>query len=465
MKHKVETNEEYHGEIIKVTDCTVDVIFFDKVPKIRSLVYVVDHNIKMELCIQYEDNTARCLSFDNNLKFKRGDKVISYGLTSTITVNNNLLGRVINYAGDPLDGGKPIKGTPDQQEEIYKIVYNLKSSRSEFFIKNGNNDHEIMYTGIKVIDLLAPINPGNRVGIIGGAGVGKTVTMLEIINNIQTYYQKPTVTVVNGIGERIREGLEFWEKVHEQNIHNRVTMIYSMMNESPANRISSFFTAATIAQKFCKDNNVLFFIDNLYRYSLAGYEVSSLLGKLPSEQGYQPTLSQEISLAQSCLEGQVNDITSFQALYVPADDINDPACVTALTYMDAIITLSRQVAQKGIYPSVNALESRSATKVSSRHQEAADCTRYALQHMEDLKELINILGVDELSDKDRKMVLRARKIEKYLSQPFNCASIFTGLKGEYVKIEDCITDVLNIFYGKYDNYPESDFYMKGKINI
>jgi len=392
---------------------------------------------------------------DDTSGLSRGLTVTLSGSPITIPVGDQTLGRVINTWGDPLDKYPALEGL---RHPIHSAPPALKHIKSQL---------AVMKTGIKVIDFLFPIIKGSKVGLIGGAGVGKTVTMMELINNVAKVYNGLSVFV--GIGERIREGKELYDEIQDSPIKDRLAMVYGQMNEAPGSRFRVGLSGVTIAEEFRnRGDDVLVFIDNLYRYSLSGSEVSVLMGNMPSALGYQASLSQEMGLLQErMVSTNKADMTSVQAIYVPGDDLSDPSTVTAFSHMHNTLVLSRDVAVCGIYPAIDLLSSSSSyltvEVVGQDHFDAANQVLQLMQKAEDLKDITNIMGVDELSDEDRNTVYRARKLQKYFSQPLFCAEKFTGIPGQLVELQHVIKDCKDICNGIYDTLPEDKFFMVGHI--
>ncbi len=452
--------KKYIGKIIRVLGAIVDVEFYKNyVPNLLSElnIFVKKKKIVLEVHQQIGDNIVRTISLSPTLKLFRGMKVLDTRRSITIPVGKNLLGRIINVLGDPLDGKDVINS------KEYRCIYNKSPNYSSL-----SSSKEILETGIKVIDLICPFLKGGKIGLFGGAGVGKTVNMMELIRNIAIKYSG--YSVFTGVGERIREGFDFYYEMCSSKVINKVSLVYGQMNEPPGNRFRVAFTGLTVAEKFRDDGyDVLFFIDNIYRYILAGTEVSSLLGRIPSSVGYQPTLAYEMGILQERITStKSGSITSVQAVYVPSDDFSDPSAITTFTHLDAIIVLDRNIASTGIYPAIDPLLSSSDQLnpdiVGLEHYNVAQSVKKILQKYKQLKDVIAILGLDELTEKDKLLVSRARKIQKFLSQPFFVSEIFTNIKGKYVTIKQNIKGFKDILNGKYDNYNENLFYMIGDIN-
>ncbi len=447
------------GKIIRILGAIVDVEFYNNyIPNLLSELNVFLNNKKFvfEVHQLIGDGVVRTISMCSTYNLSRGMKVIDTKRSISIPVGKKLLGRIINVLGDPLDGKENINS------DEFRSIYNNSPDYIDL-----SNSREVLETGIKVIDLICPFLKGGKIGLFGGAGVGKTVNMMELIRNIAIKHSG--YSVFTGVGERIREGFDFYHEMCSSNVIDKVSLVYGQMNESPGNRFRVALTGLTIAEKFRDDGyDVLFFIDNIYRYILAGTEVSSLLGRIPSSVGYQPTLAYEMGVLQERITSTKNgSITSVQAVYVPSDDFSDPSAITTFTHLDAIIVLDRQIAASGIYPAIDPLLSSSDQLnpeiVGLEHYNVAQSVKKILQRYKELKDVISILGIDELSESDKLLVSRARKIQKFLSQPFFVSEIFTNIKGKYVTIDENIKGFKDILDGKYDNYNENLFYMIGNI--
>jgi F-type H+-transporting ATPase subunit beta len=388
---------------------------------------------------------------------QRGVDVVNTGTAIAVPVGQATLGRIMDVLGNPIDEAGPI-GT-DERMPIHRTAPKLDEQSSTT---------EVLETGIKVIDLIMPIQKGGKVGLFGGAGVGKTVTLMELIRNIAVEHSG--FSVFAGVGERTREGNDFYHEMTEGGVLDKVALVYGQMNEPPGNRLRVALTGLTMAEYFRDEGrDVLMFVDNIYRYTLAGTEVSALLGRMPSAVGYQPTLAEEMGVLQERITStKSGSITSFQAVYVPADDLTDPSPATTFAHLDATLVLSRQVAELGIYPAVDPLDSTSRILdphiVGEEHYEVARGVQGVLQRYKELKDIIAILGMDELSEEDKLIVARARKIQRFLSQPFFVAEIFTGAPGKYVTLKETITNFKAILAGEYDHLPEQAFYMCGNID-
>jgi F-type H+-transporting ATPase subunit beta len=455
---KTEFRED--GEIIAVKGPIVEVIFYEEknIPLVYYALALKDNDLVLEVQQLCENNVVKCLALDSTLGISRGHKVHNTGAPIKVPTGYKVLGRILNTLGQPLDMKGPVKIEKNDLRPIW--------SKSLTFTQIASS-RDILQTGIKVIDLLCPLAKGGKIGLLGGAGVGKTVTMMELIHNVAENYDG--YSVFTGIGERIREGLDLYEEMQMAGLLDRVALIYGQMNESPGHRMRAALTGVTIAESL-RDagKDVLLFLDNLYRFSLAGNEVSTLLGRMPSASGYQPTLSEEMGYLQERISSCSNAfITSFQAIYVPADDFTDPSTIVAFSHLDSTIVLSRRIAELGIYPAVDPLSSTSSMLqehlLDSKHYTTAVLVKKILQRYEQLRDLINILGIDELSEEDRTTVLRARKLQKFMSQPFYSSAIFTGTAGVKVPLTQCINDFYGIATGKYDHLDEAAFYMIGSI--
>ncbi|WP_343183554.1 F0F1 ATP synthase subunit beta [Buchnera aphidicola] len=452
------------GKIVQIIGPIIDVKFYKKnLPKINHILKIKNKSLILEVQQHIGSNIVRTIAMGLSNGIKRGEKVFNLKHSIKIPVGKFTLGRIMNVLGEPIDNNGPIFTQENIIHEQYSEIYKSPPSYEE---QSKNN--EILETGIKVIDLICPFSKGGKIGLFGGAGVGKTVNMMELIRNIAIEHKG--YSVFTGVGERVREGNDFYNEMKESNVLDKVSLVYGQMNEPPGNRFRAAFTGLTIAEKFRDDGkDVLFFIDNIYRYILAGTEVSSLLGRMPSAVGYQPTLSYEMGILQERIASTKHgSITSIQAVYVPADDLTDPSPVVTFSHLDAIITLSRKISSLGIYPAIDPLNSFSDNLnpliVGDDHYNISRQVQSILQKYENLKDIISILGIDELSEKDKLLVSRARKIEKFLSQPFFVAEIFTGIPGKYVNLNDTILGFKSILKGDYDYIPEHYFYMIGSID-
>ena len=458
------------GTIVQCIGAVVDVEFpRESVPKVYDALKVQNTAITLEVQQQLGDGIVRAIALGSTDGLKRNLIAINTGKGVSVPVGVGTLGRIMNVLGEPIDEAGPVEAT--EHWEIHRAAPDYADQSS------GN---ELLETGIKVIDLMCPFAKGGKVGLFGGAGVGKTVNMLELINNIATEHSG--LSVFAGVGERTREGNDFYHEMAEAGViqleslkDSKVAMVYGQMNEPPGNRLRVALTGLTMAEYFRdeKDENgkgrdVLFFVDNIYRYTLAGTEVSALLGRMPSAVGYQPTLAEEMGVLQERITStKTGSITSIQAVYVPADDLTDPSPATTFAHLDATVVLSRQIASLGIYPAVDPLDSTSRqldpNVIGNEHYETARRVQATLQKYKELKDIIAILGMDELSEEDKLAVARARKIERFFSQPFHVAEVFTGSPGKYVSLKDTIRGFKGIVEGEYDHLPEQAFYMVGSI--
>ncbi len=456
------------GIITQVIGSVVDIKFDACLPRILD---ALECNIPdvgrvvFEVVQHIGDNQVRAISMSETSGLYRGISVQSTGAPISVPVGKCALGRIMNVIGDPIDGRGPINA---------KIKAPIHAEAPQFI--DQSTRQEILETGIKVIDLLAPYSKGGKIGLFGGAGVGKTVIIMELINNIAKAHGG--VSVFAGVGERTREGNDLYHEMIDSkvidlddNIKSKVALIYGQMNEPPGARARVALSGLTIAEYFREEEgqDVLFFVDNIFRFTQAGAEISSVLGRIPSAVGYQPTLATEMGALQERITStKRGSITSIQAIYVPADDITDPAPATAFSHLDATTVLSRQIAEKGIYPAIDPLDSKSNILTSSvighEHYEVAIEVQRVLQTYKSLQDIISILGMDELSEEDKLIVNRARKIEKFLSQPFHVAEVFTGMSGKYVSLQDTIKSFKGLIEGRYDNLPEAAFYMVGNID-
>lgn len=453
---------EKEGIITQVIGPVVDVEFQSGIlPEINdSIEIIIDENKKITAEVQQHlgENKVRSVAMSSTDGIKRGMKVINTGEPIKIPVGKNILGRILNVLGEPVDNEGAIEA------ETYLPIH-----RNSPALVDQNTDIEILETGIKAIDLLQPYQKGGKVGLFGGAGVGKTVLIMELIHNIASEHSG--VSVFGGVGERTREGNDLWNEMKESGVIDKVALIYGQMNEPPGARMRVGLSALTAAEYFrdYSKQDVLLFIDNIFRFVQAGSEVSALLGRMPSAVGYQPTLANEMGeLQERITSTKDGSITSVQAIYVPADDLTDPAPATTFSHLDASTVLSRQIASLGIYPAVDPLASNSKVLdpliIGEEHYTTARKVLEILQKYQELQDIIAILGMDELSEEDKETVNRARKIQKFLSQPFNVAEQFSGIPGKYVKLEDTITGFKGIIEGEYDNIPEQAFYMAGTID-
>ncbi len=458
--------EHPNGEITQVIGPVVDVRFPQgALPEIYTALKVSnpfvsdeDWNLVLEVAQHLGENTARCIAMDGTDGLTRGMPVFNTGEPIQVPVGNETLGRIINVIGQPIDELGPVKA---------KKTYPIHRSPPEF--TDLSTSSEMFETGIKVIDLLAPYVKGGKIGLFGGAGVGKTVLIMELINNVAM--QHGGYSVFGGVGERTREGNDLWNEMKESGVIEKAALVYGQMNEPPGARARVGLTALTVAEYFRDEQNqdVLLFIDNIFRFTQAGSEVSALLGRIPSAVGYQPTLATDLGeLQERITSTNKGSITSVQAIYVPADDLTDPAPATTFTHLDATTVLSRQIAELGIYPAVDPLDSTSRILspdiLGDEHYKVARDVQQVLQRYKDLQDIIAILGMDELSEEDKLTVSRARKVQRFLSQPFFVAAQFTGLDGKYVKLADTIAGFKEIVAGNCDEVPEQAFYLMGSLD-
>lgn len=450
-------SKETNGKIIEIIGAVVDVEFAaGAVPKIYDAIIVESHNVTLEVQQQLGGNVVRTIALGVTDGLQRGASVKNTGKPISVPVGEKTLGRIMNVLGEPIDEAGPIGAT--QLMAIHR--------KPPGFIDQAGST-ELLETGVKVIDLLCPFAKGSKVGLFGGAGVGKTVNMMELIHNIAKEHSG--YSVFAGVGERTREGNDFYHEMKESKVLDKVSLVYGQMNEPPGNRLRVALTGLTIAESFRDEGrDVLLFIDNIYRYTLAGVEVSALLGRMPSAVGYQPTLAEEMGQLQERITStKTGSITSIQAVYVPADDLTDPSPATTFAHLDATVVLSRQIAERGIYPAIDPLDSTSRQLdpliIGDEHYRVARGVQETLQRHKELKDIIAILGMDELSDEDKAIVRRARKIERFLSQPFFVAEVFTGQAGKYVPLRETIRGFKGILQGDYDHLPEQAFYMVGSI--
>jgi F-type H+-transporting ATPase subunit beta len=456
------------GKIVQVTSSIVDVLFESgKLPSILNGLECINHENKvvLEVVQHIGNNKVRTIALNSTEGLSRGIEVIDTGDKIKVPVGKEVLGRIMNVVGDPVDNQGPINST--EYSPIHKDAPLLNEQSTE---------RSILVTGIKVIDLLAPYAKGGKIGLFGGAGVGKTVLIMELINNIAKAHGG--LTVFAGVGERTREGNDLYHEMIDAGVINlkeldksKVALVYGQMNEPPGARSRVALSGLTMAEHF-RDmdggQDVLLFVDNIFRYIQAGSEVSATLGRMPSAVGYQPTLATDMGILQERITStKTGSITSVQAIYVPADDLTDPAPATSFTHLDATTVLSRQISELGIYPAVDPLDSTSYMLskdiIGEEHYNIAMQVKKILQTYKSLQDIIAILGIDELSEEDRLIVSRARKIQRFLSQPFFVAEVFTGSPGKFVSLEDTIKGFREIIEGEYDNVPESAFYMVGTI--
>ena len=452
------------GKIVQIIGAVVDVEFpRDSVPKVYDALKVQNTDITLEVQQQLGDGVVRTIALGSTDGLKRNLIADNTGRAISVPVGTGTLGRIMDVLGNPIDEAGPVKA--DAQWEIHRAAPSYEDQASTT---------ELLETGIKVIDLMCPFAKGGKVGLFGGAGVGKTVNMMELINNIATEHSG--LSVFAGVGERTREGNDFYHEMQESGVVNvteheksKVAMVYGQMNEPPGNRLRVALTGLTMAEYFRDEGrDVLLFVDNIYRYTLAGTEVSALLGRMPSAVGYQPTLAEEMGVLQERITStKTGSITSIQAVYVPADDLTDPSPATTFAHLDATVVLSRNIASLGIYPAVDPLDSTSRqldpNVIGNEHYDTARRVQSTLQKYKELKDIIAILGMDELSEDDKLAVSRARKIERFFSQPFHVAEVFTGSPGKYVSLKDTIRGFKGIVDGEYDHLPEQAFYMVGSI--
>ncbi|TDJ46434.1 MAG: F0F1 ATP synthase subunit beta [Gammaproteobacteria bacterium] len=445
------------GIVVQVIGAVVDAKFPQgQLPKIYDALTIEDRGLTLEVQQQLGDGVVRTIAMGASEGLSRGLEVTNTGGPIMVPVGEKTLGRIMDVLGNPIDQAGPIG--EDKRMPIHRPPPSYEEQATST---------ELLETGIKVIDLIMPIAKGGKIGLFGGAGVGKTVTLMELINNIAKGHGG--YSVFAGVGERTREGNDFYYEMEESGVLDKVSLVYGQMNEPPGNRLRVALTGLTIAEEFRDEGrDVLMFIDNIYRYTLAGTEVSALLGRMPSAVGYQPTLAAEMGVLQERITStKTGSITSFQAVYVPADDLTDPSPATTFAHLDATLVLSRQIAELGIYPAVDPLDSTSRlldpNVISSDHYETARGVQAVLQRYKELQDIIAILGMDELSEDDKLAVQRARKVQRFLSQPFTVAETFTGAPGKYVSLQDTIRGFKGIVAGEYDNLPEQAFYMVGGI--
>ncbi len=445
------------GKVVQIIGAVVDVEFpRGHIPKIYDALKVEKNDLTLEVQQQLGDGIVRTIAMGSTDGMARDLEVTNTEAPIAMPVGQKTLGRIMDVLGRPIDDKGPIDA-----EETWSI------HRKAPTFEELSTSNELLETGIKVIDLICPFAKGGKVGLFGGAGVGKTVNMMELIRNIAREHSG--LSVFAGVGERTREGNDFYHEMKGSNVLNKVSLVYGQMNEPPGNRLRVALSGLTMAEYFRDEGrDVLLFIDNIYRYTLAGTEVSALLGRMPSAVGYQPTLAEEMGALQERITStKTGSITSIQAVYVPADDLTDPSPATTFAHLDATVVLSRQVAELGIYPAVDPLDSTSRQLdplvVGQEHYEVARAVQGTLQRYKELKDIIAILGMEELSEEDKLTVSRARKIQKFLSQPFFVAEVFTGSTGKYVPIRETISGFKGIIEGKYDHVPEQAFYMAGNI--
>ncbi|PJX25563.1 F0F1 ATP synthase subunit beta [Advenella sp. S44] len=454
-----------NGTIVQCIGAVVDIQFpRDNMPKVYEALVLADNESKfaekgltLEVQQQLGDGVVRTIAMGSSDGLRRGMAVDRTNAAISVPVGEGTLGRIMDVLGRPIDEAGPIAS--EEKREIHQSAPKFDELSPSV---------ELLETGIKVIDLVCPFAKGGKVGLFGGAGVGKTVNMMELINNIAK--QHSGLSVFAGVGERTREGNDFYHEMEESNVLDKVAMVFGQMNEPPGNRLRVALTGLTMAEKFRDEGrDILFFVDNIYRYTLAGTEVSALLGRMPSAVGYQPTLAEEMGVLQERITStKTGSITSIQAVYVPADDLTDPSPATTFQHLDSTVVLSRDIASLGIYPAVDPLDSTSRQLdpqvVGEEHYAVARGVQQTLQRYKELRDIIAILGMDELSPEDKQAVARARKIQRFLSQPFHVAEVFTGSPGKYVPLAETIRGFKMIVDGECDALPEQAFYMVGTID-
>ena len=446
------------GKIVQIIGAVVDVEFpRHEVPKVYDALKVQNTDITLEVQQQLGDGVVRTIALGSTDGLKRNLIAVNTDKAISVPVGAGTLGRIMDVLGNPIDEAGPVQASDHWEIHRAAPSYEDQSSATD-----------LLETGIKVIDLMCPFAKGGKVGLFGGAGVGKTVNMMELINNIAK--QHSGLSVFAGVGERTREGNDFYHEMEESNVLDKVAMVFGQMNEPPGNRLRVALTGLTMAEKFRDEGrDILFFVDNIYRYTLAGTEVSALLGRMPSAVGYQPTLAEEMGKLQERITStKTGSITSIQAVYVPADDLTDPSPATTFQHLDSTVVLSRDIAALGIYPAVDPLDSSSRQLdpqvVGEEHYAVARGVQQTLQRYKELRDIIAILGMDELSPEDKQAVARARKIQRFLSQPFHVAEVFTGSPGKYVPLAETIRGFKMIVNGECDALPEQAFYMVGSID-
>ncbi|KJZ15705.1 MAG: F0F1 ATP synthase subunit beta [Marinomonas sp.] len=446
------------GQIVQIIGAVIDVEFpRDSVPKVYDALTIEGKELVLEVQQQLGDGIVRAIAMGSTEGMKRGLVVENTNNPVSVPVGTKTLGRIMDVLGNPIDEKGPIG-----EEERWAIHREAPSYAEQ------SSDNALLETGIKVIDLVCPFAKGGKVGLFGGAGVGKTVNMMELIRNIAIEHSG--YSVFAGVGERTREGNDFYHEMTDSNVIDKVSLVYGQMNEPPGNRLRVALTGLTMAEKFRDEGrDVLFFVDNIYRYTLAGTEVSALLGRMPSAVGYQPTLAEEMGVLQERITStKTGSITSIQAVYVPADDLTDPSPATTFSHLDATVVLSRDIASLGIYPAIDPLDSTSRQLdplvIGQEHYDVARGVQTVLQRYKELKDIIAILGMDELSEEDKLSVNRSRKIQRFMSQPFFVAEVFTGAPGKYVSLKDTIRGFKGILDGEFDELPEQAFYMIGSID-
>ena len=445
------------GEVVQIIGAVVDIEFpRGEVPKVYDALRLDERDLTLEVQQQLGDGVVRAIAMGSTDGLKRGVHVSNTGSPISVPVGAKMLGRIVDVLGEPVDEAGEVGA-----EERWAIHRDAPAYADQA------TTVELLETGIKVVDLICPFAKGGKVGLFGGAGVGKTVCVMELIRNIAIEHSG--YSVFAGVGERTREGNDLYHEMTESGVLDKVALVYGQMNEPPGNRLRVALTGLTMAEYFRDEGrDVLLFIDNIYRYTLAGVEVSALLGRMPSAVGYQPTLAEEMGVLQERITStRTGSITSIQAVYVPADDLTDPSPATTFAHLDATVVLSRQIAELGIYPAVDPLDSSSRQLdpqvLGQEHYDVARAVQSTLQRYKELKDIIAILGMDELSDEDRLTVSRARKLERFLSQPFFVAEVFTGSAGKYVPLRETIAGFRAIVDGEYDHLPEQAFYMVGGI--
>ena len=445
------------GKVVEIIGAVIDVQFpRESMPNIFDALLIEEGDLTLEVQQQIGDGIVRTIAMGTTDGLKRGLDVKNTGAPISVPVGDKTLGRIMNVLGQPVDNAGPIEA--EKKMPIHRAAPTFSEQASEI---------ELLETGIKVVDLICPFAKGSKVGLFGGAGVGKTVILMELIRNIAAEHSGSSVFA--GVGGRTREGNDFFHEMTDAKVIDKVALVYGQMNEPPGNRLRVALTGLTMAEHFRDSgSDTLLFVDNIYRYTLAGTEVSALLGRMPSAVGYQPTLAEEMGVLQERITSTKNgSITSIQAVYVPADDLTDPSPATTFAHLDATVVLSRNIAELGIYPAVDPLDSTSRqldpSIIGQEHYDTTRAVQGVLQKYKELKDIIAILGMDELSDEDKLSVNRARKIQRYLSQPFFVAETFTGTPGKYVSLKDTIKGFQAIVNGDYDDLPEQAFYMIGEI--
>jgi F-type H+-transporting ATPase subunit beta len=454
----IESEIMVEGKIVQCIGAVIDVEFpRDNMPKIYDALVMDGSALTLEVQQQLGDGIVRTICLGSSDGLRRGVTVKNTGAPIMVPVGTGTLGRIMDVLGNPIDEAGPV--VTDEKRSIHALAPKFDEL---------SPSTELLETGIKVIDLICPFAKGGKVGLFGGAGVGKTVNMMELINNIAK--QHGGFSVFAGVGERTREGNDFYHEMKDSNVLDKVSLVYGQMNEPPGNRLRVALTGLTMAEYFRDEGrDVLFFVDNIYRYTLAGTEVSALLGRMPSAVGYQPTLAEEMGRLQERITStKKGSITSVQAVYVPADDLTDPSPATTFGHLDATVVLSRDIASLGIYPAVDPLDSTSRqidpNVIGEEHYSVTRGVQATLQRYKELRDIIAILGMDELAPEDKLLVGRARKIQRFLSQPFHVAEVFTGSPGKYVSLKETIRGFKGIINGEYDHLPEQAFYMVGGID-